>query len=247
MEITMIHVDDDIRQRQQARWAGALYLLVVIIAPLGIVYVPSKLFVPGDASATAAAVRSSLGLLRAGIASELVHQTIEVFLILALYRLLKPVQESWAKQMLALGLISIPIVFANTLNEIAAIVLLGGYPFLAPFTAPQLEVLAYLFMRLHGAGITVASVFWGLWLLPFGALILRSSFGARIVGVLVLIAGGAYVLNAFATLVLPQTAQMVSMVATPLEAGELAGVLWLVIVGARRSKPEGSRAAPGGA
>jgi hypothetical protein len=216
--------------------AGALYLLVVLIAPIGIVYVPSKLFVPADPAATAAAIRSSLGLLRLGIASELVHQSIEVFLILVLYRLFKPVQETWAKQMLLLGLIPIPIVFANTLNEVAAMVLLGGYAFLAPLGTPQVEVLAYLFMRLHAAGIAVASVFWGLWLLPLGALLLRAAFGSRLVGVLVLIAGCTYVIDAFAKLVVPQALAVVSMVATPLEAGELAVVAWLLIAGARRSQ-----------
>src|SRR5262252_2076553 len=113
--------------RRQALRCGALYLLVVLIAPVGIVYVPSQLFVPADPASTAAAIRSSLGLLRLGIASELVHQVIEVFLTLALYRLFKPVHENWAKQMLLLGLVPIPIVFANTLNEIAATVVLGGY------------------------------------------------------------------------------------------------------------------------
>jgi len=96
---------------KQALYAGALYLLVALIAPIGVIYVPSKAVRCGQCVATAAAIRGSEWLLRAGIASELIHQTIEVFLILVLYRLFKPVQESWAKQMLMLGLIPIPIVF----------------------------------------------------------------------------------------------------------------------------------------
>src|SRR5215471_11249252 len=191
--------------RRQALGAGALYLLVVLIAPIGIVYV----------------------------ASELVHQVIEVFLTLALYRLFKPVKEDWAKQMLLLGLVPIPIMFANMLNEIAATVLLGGYAFLAPFSAEQIEVLAYLFMRLHAAGITVASIFWGLWLLPLGALLWRAAFGSRVVGVLVAIAGCGYTLDAFVKLVVPWAAAYVSTIAPVLEAGELAVVAWLLAVGAR--------------
>ena len=228
--------DDAGLLRRQARNTCLLYLLVVIIAPIGIVYVPSKLFVPADPAATAAAVRGSLGLLRIGVASELVHQAVEVFLTLALYRLFRPVQERWAMQMLVLGLVPIPIVFLNVLNTLAAPVLLGGYEFLAPFTAPQLEVLAYLFMRLHGIGIAAASVFWGLWLFPLGALMLRSGFVPRVVGVLALIAGAGYVLDAFVKLVVPQASPTITMIATPLEAGELAVVLWLAIVGARPAR-----------
>jgi hypothetical protein len=229
---------------RQLLWAGGLYLLVVLIAPIGIVYVPSKLFVPADPTATAAAIRTSAGLLQLGIASELVHQVIEVLLTLALYQLFKPVQETWAKQMLLLGLIPIPIVFANTLNEIAASVLLGGYAFLAPLGTQQIEVLAYLFMRLHGAGITVASVFWGLWLLPLGALVFRAAFGSRVVGVLTSIAGCAYVIVAFARLVVPQVAAIVSTIALPVEAGELAVVAWLLIAGARRSARQPTAPSP---
>jgi hypothetical protein len=47
---------------------------------------------------------------------------IGVFLALALYRLFKPVDEGLAKQMLILGaLVSVPIVFANVLSDIAAL------------------------------------------------------------------------------------------------------------------------------
>jgi len=225
---------DAVPVHKLALHAGALYVLIVLIAPIGIIYVPSKLFVAGDAAATAAAIHASQWLLRVGIASELVHQAIEVFLSLVLYRLLKPVQEQWARYMLALCLIPIPIVFLNAVNELAAIVVLSGYSFLSPFTSAQLEVLAYLFMRLHSAGITVASVFWGLWLLPLGALVIRAPFGSRLVGVLVSIAGVAYVIDALTKITVPQVAPWVSMFAVPAAAAELSVVVWLVYVGVRR-------------
>jgi len=116
--------------RHQARFAGFLYLLVALIAPIGLIYVPGKLFVYGNASETASAIRASQWLLRTGIAADLVHQTIEIFLVLALYRLFKPIHEARAKLMLVLGLVPIPIVFANVLNELAALVLLSGAGFL---------------------------------------------------------------------------------------------------------------------
>ena len=68
--------------------------------------------------------RASEWLLRVGIASELIHQIIGVFLVLALYRLFKAVNETHAKQLVILGaLVSVPIVFVNVLNEIAALIL----------------------------------------------------------------------------------------------------------------------------
>lgn len=229
--------------QQQARTAGFLYLLLALTAPVGLIYVPGKLFVSGDAAATADHLRSSEWLLRVGIASELGHQAVQVFLVLALYRLFAPVSEMLAKQLVILGaLVSVPIVFVNVLNEVAALVLAGGADFLSPFTRPQLDALAYLTVRLHGQGIIVASVFWGLWLFPFGLLVIRSGFIPRALGYLLVAAGSAYVAEAFATLVVPSIEPVVSKATSLLELGELPIVLWLVIWGAR-TRPAANGAA----
>jgi hypothetical protein len=220
--------------KQQARAAGFLYLLLALIAPIGLLYVPGKLIVSGNATATADNLRASEWLLRVGIASELTHQIIGVFLVLALYRLFKPVNETHAKQMVILGaLVSVPIMFVNVLNEIAALILVKGAGFLSVFGKPQLDALAYLFLRLHSQGIIVASIFWGLWLFPFGMLVIRSGFIPRVLGVLLMIAGAAYLASSFATLVLPRYAPLVGQVALPLEVAELPIIFWLVIWGAK--------------
>jgi hypothetical protein len=220
--------------QQQARVAGVYYMLLALTAPLGLVYVPGKLFVDGNAAATAENLRASAGLLRAGIASELGHQVVCVFLVLALYRLFKPVDEWLAKQVVILGaLVSVPIVFVNVLSEIAALALAGPADYLAVFDRAQRDALAYLFVDLHGAGISVVSVFWSLWLFPFGLLAIRSGFVPRVFGVLLIIAGAAYMATSFTDLVLPQYATLVSRLASPLKMGELPMVVWLVGWGAR--------------
>lgn len=220
--------------QQQARRAGVLYLLLAVCAPWGLLVVPGKLFVSGDATATADRIRASEWMLRLGIASELVHQVIAIFLLLALYRLFKPVDEHQARLLVVLGsLVSIPIVFVNVLNEIAALILVSGARFLAVFTPPQLDALAYLFVRLHGQGITVATIFWGLWLFPFGILVIRSRFIPRLLGYLLWVAGAAYLADAFVTLVLPRYIPLVSPVAGMLVIAEVPIIFWLLIWGAR--------------
>ena len=123
--------------------------------------------------------------------------------------------------------------FVNVLNEIAALVLVSGVDFLSVFEKPHLDALAYLFLRLHSQGIAVASIFWGLWLFPFGMLVIRSGFIPRAFGVLLMIAGVAYLASSFATLILPQYAPLVGQSALPLEVAELPIVFWLLIWGAR--------------
>lgn len=219
--------------QQQARFAGFLYLLLAVSAPFGLLYVPGRLIVSGNATATADNIRASAWLLRLGIASELIHQTIAVFLVLALYRLFKAVDESLARQVVIFGaLLSVPIMFVNVLNDVAALSLVSGADFLSVFGKPQLDALAYLFLQLHGKGITVASVFWGLWLFPFGMLVIRSGFIPRVFGVLLMIAGVAYLASSFTTLVLPRYAPLVEQVAMPLYFGEIPIIFWLLIRGA---------------
>ena len=225
--------------KKQARVAGLLYLLIGITAPIGLIYVPGKLIVAGDAAATANNIRASQWLLRLGIASELFHQVIGIFLVLALYRLFKAVNEKHAVLMVILGaLVSVPIVFLNVLNDIAALILVSGASFLSVFEKPQLDALAYLFIRLHGQGIIVAAIFWGLWLFPFGILVIQSGFIPRALGVLLMIAGVGYLASSFTTLVLPQYQRFVGPFATILELGELPIIFWLLIWGAKLKRSD---------
>ena len=119
------------------------------------------------------------------------------------------------------------------MNGIAALTLANGGAALSAFTRPQLDALAYLGLRLHGQGVTVASVFWGLWLFPFGLLVIRCGFIPRILGVLLIVAGIAYLATAAATLVATPYASIVSTVCAPLIVAEVPIIFWLAFWGAR--------------
>lgn len=225
--------------KRQARVAGLIYFLMGITAPIGLIYVPNKLIVSGDAVATAERIRANEWLLRLGIATELFHQVLAVFLVLALYRLFKAVHETHARQLVILGaLVSVPIVFVNVINEIAALTLLGGPAFLSVFDRQELDALAYLFLRLHGQGLVIASIFWGLWLFPFAMLVLRSGFIPAFLGILMMIAGVGYLVSSFTSLVLPQYSKTVEAIALILGFGELPIMFWLLIWGARGPRSE---------
>ena len=220
--------------KKQARTAGFLYLLTLIGGPIGLIYVPNKIMVTGDATATADHLRASESLLRIGIGSELIVQIVWIFVVLALYRLFKAVNETQAWLMVILGaFVSVPIVCLNVVNEVAALVLVSGATFVSAFSKPQLDALTFLFLRLHGQGLTVAAIFWGLWLFPFGTLIIQSRFIPRFLGFLLIIAGVAYVVDAFTVLVLPSYRHLTDQFVAPFEAGELPIIFWLLIWGTR--------------
>jgi hypothetical protein len=220
--------------RNMARFAGFLYLLLGITAPIGLVYVPSKLFVLGDAAETGRRILSSGSLFRLGVASELVSPIISLFVALALFRLFEEVDARQARLLVVLGaLLPIPISLLNVLNSIVAQALFQGGGFLSAFDRPQLDALGMTFIRLRYGGIAVASIFWGLWLFPFGILVVRSRFIPRTLGYLLFLAGVGYLASAVTSLVLPAYATTVGSVAFALEMCELPIILWLVIWGAR--------------
>jgi hypothetical protein len=215
------------------RFAGLLYLVGSIPGFFALLYVPSKLMVHGNPTATAHNIAASETLYRLGIVADLAGQTIFIFVALALYQLLKSVNQRHALLMLVLLLVSIPIAFVNELNSVAALALARGADFLSQFDEPQRIALMRLFLSMRGAGFDVAGVFWGLWLYPLGLLVYRSGFIPRILGILLMVACFAYLANSFTALVLPQYEAAVARWMSPIQLAEMLFMLWLLIMGAR--------------
>jgi hypothetical protein len=208
-------------------------VLMGLPAPFTLIYLPRKLIVPGNATATASNVLASEMLFRIGIVAALLSSVAFVFLVMALYRLLGGVNKTHASLMVALVLISVAIGFVNEVNNIAALILFRGAEFLSAFDKPQLDALGMLFLRLRGRGLVVNALFWGLWLFPFGLLVMRSGFIPRILGILLIINGFAYVLASLTSLLAPAYAAVVNRFAFIPETGELWIMLWLLIKGVR--------------
>ncbi len=216
-----------------ARVAGVLYVLMGVTAPFTLIYIPRKLIVPGNASATASNILASEMLFRIGIVAALISSVAFVFLVMTLYRLLSGVSKTHASVMVMLVLVSVAIGFVNEVNNIAALIVFRGADFLSAFGKPQLDALGMLFLRLRGQGLVVNEIFWGLWLFPFGMLVMRSGFLPRILGVLLIVNGFAYLAASLTSLVLPAYASVVNRFALIAETGELWIMLWLLIKGAR--------------
>ncbi|MBV9442759.1 MAG: DUF4386 domain-containing protein [Acidobacteriaceae bacterium] len=219
--------------KQTARIAGVLYLLNGVTGFFGMIYVPSRLIVSGNAAATANNILASERLFRLGIVSELICAAEFIYLVWALYRLLCGVNKTHAALMVIWGLGFVPIMAVNVVSEIAALTLLRSADFLSVFDQPHRESLAMLFLDLHRYGYVVGWIF-GPWLLHLGALIYRSGFLPRILGVLLIAAGFGYLAESVTPLLLPSYTDVVDRFASiPLMLGEPALILWLLIIGAK--------------
>ncbi len=217
---------------KQARVAGFLYLLDVVIAPIRLAYIPNVLLT-GDAAATMRNIATHETLFRFGMITDLFCAGLEIFLVLALYRLLEQVDRKQAAIMVILGVMTAPLFLMNVVNDTAVLMFASGADILSVFDRSQQEAFGMVFLHLHDQVNLAAEVFWGTWLFPLAILVFRSGFLPRFLGVWLFVNGIAWLVLCFVGFQLPQFSGSVSTFAFPAQLGEIAFTLWLLVMGAR--------------
>ena len=205
---------------------------MIFTAPFSLLYVPGKLIVRGDATATAENILAHETMFRLSIFGDLIGHIIFICLGNALYRLLNNLSKTWAALMVAFVLVSAAVGFLNALNNIGALIFFRGAEFLNVFDKAQLNGLGYFFVRLHSQGITIDEIFWGVWLFPFGLLVFRSGFLPRWIGVWLMINCFGYVVLSVIGFFFPDYTDKAFLYLQPVLFGEMAIMLYLLIRGA---------------
>ena len=222
-----------------ARIGGVLYLLIIIIGGFGELFVRDKLIVSGDATATAANIRSMESLWRFHIAAELFLLICAVALLMIFFVLLRPVSRDLALLAVFFNLVSIGLEAATTLYLLVALFPLGNAEYLKAFAPEQLYVMASLSLRSHSNGFGVSLIFFGCFCLIIGYLIFRSGYFPRVLGVLMQIAGLSYLANSFALVLAPALAnRLFPGILLPAFVGEASLCLWLLVKGVNVPKWE---------
>jgi hypothetical protein len=233
----MDHPTVDPRPMTYARVAGLLYLVIFIVAPFAEFFVRQGLIVVGDPSATAANIRASEGLFRAGFAADLGVFTIEVAQAALLYVLFRPVSHVLALVMAFGRLAQATILGLNLLNMHTGLQLLTAGGALTSFDAAQVNGLALVFLNAQSAGYEIGLVYFGLHLAVLGYLIYRSGFLPRWLGILTVSSAIGYFANSFTLFLFPQWADVLAVaVLGAALVGELPLTLWLLIKGVNVSR-----------
>jgi len=218
--------------RALARIGGALYLVIIVLGLWQEAFVRDRLVVSGDAAATAMNIHSMEPLWRYGIAAEFVLLICAIVVMWVLYILLRPASRDLALLAVFFNVVAIAIEGAVTMSLIETLFPLGNARYLEAFTPGQLQALASLSIRSHGYGFGVALIFFGCFCIVTGALIFRSGYLPRLIGVLMQIAGVCYLIDSFALLVAPSLAnRLFPAILLPALVGELSLSLWLVTKG----------------
>jgi hypothetical protein len=226
--------------KKTARIAGLLYLGVVLTGIFSLAYVPSKLIVWDNPVTTYNNIKTAESLFRFGIVSGLLCYVFFLLLPVALHKLLKPVNEFYSKIMVLLAVISVPISYINIQHKYAVLSIINGEIFKS-FTNEQLQSQVMFYLNQFNNGILMVSVFWGLWLFPFGYLVYKSGFLPRIFGVLLMLGCFGYLINFLGnSLIVDYSRLGISIyISMPATLGEIGICLWLLIIGAKERKIAG--------
>jgi hypothetical protein len=223
------------KRKTQARIAGIFYLLLVITGIFTLMYVPSKLYEWDNPAQTVLNIQEHLSLFRMNILLSIWSYVFYLILPLALYRLLKEVNQTHAILMVALAVVSVPITLLNFRNLFDVLFYVTDSEYLLLWSAEQLQMEVMMSLKSMSKGLLISQVFWGLWLFPFGYLVFKSGFLPKFFGVFLMVGSVGYVLEFCLLIMIPDFSSMTiaNYITIPASIGEIGICLWLVIMGAK--------------
>jgi len=179
----------------RARLAGGSYAITIVCGVFAEAVARGSLIVPGDAAATARNILASQTLFRAGLVADLITVASYLVVTMLLYELLAPVSRRLSLLAAIFSLVGITTLSADSLAHIAALLLVQGPQYLAAFSSDQLAAVALFSLKLHTQGYEVSGVFFGTYCILLGWMIVRSTYLPQAIGVLMAIAGVAYLID----------------------------------------------------
>lgn len=222
--------------QSQSRIAGILYLAIIIFGIWSEGFIRSVLIVPGDAAATAANILASDGTFILSFVADTIMVLCDVALAILLYALFKPVSKTLAFMAAAFRLVQAAVLAVNLLNQWAAISLLYCVELPLGFSSEQVQSLALFFLELQSYGYDLGLLFFGINCILTGTLIVRSGYFPKMLGVLVVAAGPAYLIGSYTQFLFPDVVDAVSVIYIVPLVSEVALCLWLLFKGVNIEK-----------
>lgn len=219
-----------------ARFAGAAYLIIVVTALFSEIVVRGPL-ISGDPAATAANIEASKLLFRFGGVLGFITLVADVIVAYAIYEIFNPVSTSLTRITVVFRLVFVAVMAPMAMFHFAPLFMLSGSAYLLAIEPAQLEAMAAMSLKMHSAGYQIALMFFGVHCFLAGWLFLRTRLIPRLIGLLMVAAGLAYVLNNFAYFLDPELSRlMIPYIYLVPMAGELSLTFWLLVFGVDMKK-----------
>lgn len=205
---------------------------------INLAYVPSQLIVWNNAETTFNNLVAHETLFRIGILSGLICYIAFLVLPLILYKLLKPVHKSYSLLMVLLAIVSVPISMINLEHKFSVLTLLSNASSLQGNALYNLQEQVLFYLHAYTNGNKIASIFWGLWLLPFGYLVFKSGFIPKVLGILLMFGCFGYLINFIGNFLIPSYGETIfsDYITKPGSLGEIGTCLWLLIMGVKKRR-----------
>jgi hypothetical protein len=188
----MINTSKKISPKSYAKIAGLLYLIIAVAGGFSIGYMPSELFVPNDAEATAQNIVNNQALFQLGIAGDILVTLLEVVLTVILYKLFKSVNQTVALVATFSRMGMSIIMGMNLINYLIPSLILSDPSYLGSFGIEQQQSLALLFLGAHKYGEYAWQLFFGLHMVALGYLIIKSNYYPKLLGILMMLGSIGY-------------------------------------------------------
>ena len=221
-----------------ARTTGLLYLGLALTGGIGHLALRARLFAADDADRTLANLVADAGTARAALVLELGVVVTQALAAVWFFRLFRPVNSVAAAALAAFGLVNAVAVLVR-----AACLATALDAALDPGTVGDAAGTVQALYLLSGNLWDAAALFFGLWLLPMGWLVLRSGWMPRALGWALYAGGLGYLLSVPLGVLLPQARAVAEALAFPSVVGEIWMVLHLLIRGGSRHTARGQLAA----
>jgi hypothetical protein len=220
--------------KRTARIAGVLYLLVGIFGGFAEGYLEPKMYVAGNAAATAGNVVANSGLVRMGVVADLLDGTFFIILALVLYTLLQHVHKSMARAMLVFVGLASAITCLSALFEFEGLRVATGAVDMASLGTVGSNAVVLLLLDAQHYGLLIAQIFFGLWLAPLGYLAYKSGWFPKALGIVLIAACASYLVDFLAAFLVPDVGKAIHGFAIILPIiAEPWMVLYLLVVGVR--------------
>lgn len=214
-----------------ARWAGVTYLFLIATGIFALAYAPGQFIVSGDAAATAAKIAERGFLFKSAVVAEMLCYASFVLLAVLLHRLFRATSETLTLLLFGFVLVSVAISCVAVGEKLAIVRLLAA-------GGAETDAISALLER-YKSTVNLAELFWGLWLLPYGLLVLASRAIPRVFGVFLILGCCSYVAGVIVPLFWQDyfKSGIADIADIPGALGEIGGALWLAIMGAKIRAP----------
>lgn len=220
-----------IPQRRAALIAGLAYVVIIVLSLFAISVFDGRT-VPDDPASTVENILDSEVLFRSGLAAFIIVLIADVVVAWALYVLFQRTSRELSLFAAWFRLVYVAVAAATLLNLLLVLKLVDGAGSTA-LEMGQRDAQVMLFLDGYNYGFFLGLVAFGVHLLLLGLVMVKSDYAPSILGLLVALAGLAYVLINLTRVVLPDYRDyedlllvLLAALAVPGEFGLVGWLLW---------------------